>query len=140
MSDLVSDLLSHFLPLLLHFPVFLLPSLLGLPDSLLPFPLGLLFLLLVIFVASFAAYRPCGTQEKEKRNSYVSHVIAWLPVAATRVSACTTSVVEIYRPEYTSSCIHLFSVSKFEDLPSSRREFNNTVLRERDWLCCCQRL
>ena len=47
---LVSDLLSHLLPLLFHLPVLLFPPLFSLPDGLLSFPLGLLLLLLVIAV------------------------------------------------------------------------------------------
>lgn len=73
-SDLVSDLLPHLLPFLLHFTVFFLPSLLGLPDGFLPFPLGLLFLLLVIFVASFTTYRSCKIQEKKTKFVRLAYV------------------------------------------------------------------
>ena len=54
-SYLVSDALSHRLPLLLHFAMFVFPSFLGLGDSLLPLSLRLLFLLLISLVIAAAA-------------------------------------------------------------------------------------
>jgi len=43
--------------------VLLLPPFLGLPDGLLPLSLGLFFLLLVVLIATLAAYRSCNTKK-----------------------------------------------------------------------------
>lgn len=108
--------------------MFLLPSLLSLPDGFLPFPLGLLLLLLVIFISTFATYRSCETQEKEKRNSYVSRMYGFpLPQHASRLVLHTTtpSVSTQFR-------IYIYSASRNSKIYLSRGKFNNTVLRARE--------